>query len=62
MKITLTPTKKQTKKSIECYYPTVSVEVPSDNMTYSEILEFLVLPALKSQGYKVKYSNNQFYT
>lgn len=64
MKITIEPTnKRQTQTyiksgSIECIYPVVTLEHPEDDMTISEVLDCIIIPALKAYGFPESVIND----
>jgi hypothetical protein len=63
MRITIQATTKD-RKTIETTSPTVSVDLPFDYLTISEVMEFLIKPALLSYGYMNEtiegyFENNQ---
>jgi hypothetical protein len=47
MRITIEPTRADTPP----HYPRVSVEVPTDDMSIDQVIEWLVQPALLGCGY-----------
>lgn len=49
MKITIQPTQKP--ESIETTHPLVTVEIPFDHLTMHQMLEDLIIPALKGMGF-----------
>jgi len=56
MKITIEPTTENTAKLLRqngpnCVHPVVAVEMPTDHLTIEEILDNLIIPALKAIGY-----------
>jgi len=49
MRITLKPT--QHPESVEATHPTITIEIPFDHLTMHQMLEQLVVPALKGVGF-----------
>ena len=49
MRITIQPTHEP--ESIDTTNPTVTLEIPFDHLTMQQILEQLVVPALKAMGF-----------
>ena len=64
MKITLEPTNKcQTQTyiksgSIDCIFPVVTIEIPEDSMTISEVFDCIIIPALKAYGFDASAIDN----
>lgn len=53
MKITIRPTDKQLG-SVLCTHPTVTVEIPHDDLTMEEMIENLIIPALLGMGFQAE--------
>ena len=51
MKITLEPTKDQSKNEPTMNYPIVTIEIPDDDLGIDDVLEMLINPALIAWGY-----------
>jgi len=51
MKITIEPTKDQSKEKPDMKYPIVTIEVPDDDLNIDDVLEMLINPALIGYGY-----------
>lgn len=51
MKITIQPTQDQSEKEPDSQQPTISIEVPGDDMNINEFFNNLIIPALKASGY-----------
>ncbi len=56
MKITIEPTTEMTQKLLRqygpsCVHPTITIDMPTDHLTLEEMLDGLIIPALKAVGY-----------
>jgi len=51
MKITIKPTDKQLGSPF-CTHPTVTVEIPQDDLTMEQVIENLIIPALLGMGFQ----------
>jgi hypothetical protein len=51
MKITIKPTEKQIFSPL-CTHPTVTVEMPQDDLTIEEMIDNLIIPALLGMGFQ----------
>lgn len=51
MKITIRPTDKQLASPF-CTHPTVTVEIPQDDLTMGEVIDNLIIPALLGMGFQ----------
>ena len=57
MKITLEPTNNyqpqpySKSSSVDTIFPVVTVEIPEDHMTISEVFDCVIIPALKAYGF-----------
>ncbi len=53
MKITIEPTEKQSPYPIQMQNPKIEIWIAGDNHSLSEVINFLVIPALNAFGYVV---------
>ena len=67
MKITIEPTNKyqpqpySKSSSIDTTFPVVTVEIPEDHMTISEVFDCIIIPALQAYGFHSSAIDNYLF-